>query len=163
MRGRRLPIPPQCEGLDYEIQQLEDSKRDIGDVPAKDKAAAIEKNLQIQEQIVQLQEKLYHCIVAFGGAYSTDVVIFDVGGGPVTFPLERRCPALALDRRSSGVQSREGSSRSTTIRRRRSRLLFQSVSTRRPTRRSAAPCSAPIHFSRCPQARREIRPARSRS
>jgi hypothetical protein len=83
-----LPIPPECEGFADEIQQLKDSKRDIGDVPYKDKAAAINKNLQIQEQIVQLQEKLNHCIVAFGGAYSTDVVIFDVGGGPVTFPLE---------------------------------------------------------------------------
>jgi hypothetical protein len=87
-KGRHLAIPPECEGFADQIQQLEDSKRDIGDVPYKDKAAAINKNLQIQEQIVQLQEKLHHCIVAFGGAYSTDVVIFDVGGGPVTFPLE---------------------------------------------------------------------------
>ena len=83
-----MAVPPQCEGFADEIQELEDSKRDIGDVPYKDKSAAISKNLQIQEQIRQLQEKLNHCIAAFGGAYSTDVVVFDVAGGSVAFPLE---------------------------------------------------------------------------
>lgn len=85
-----MPVPPQCQTFVDQIEELKSELEDVGDAVGAQKFQIAAHNHQIWQKIGQLQTQLSSCIIAFGGGYSTEVVVLDLtpGGGMVNVPLE---------------------------------------------------------------------------
>ncbi|HEX2400951.1 MAG TPA: IPT/TIG domain-containing protein [Mycobacterium sp.] len=108
-----MPVPPQCQTLVDEIDQLEAQIVEVGELVGEARWQAVAKNLNIQQQIANKQQKLKACLIAFGG-FSTQVVVLNLtagGGGAVTQPLSGtlwRLSAVASPVENQTVQSSQG-------------------------------------------------------
>lgn len=85
-----MTAPLQCQSIVDEIDALEGSIKEVGELSGKERSAAIQWNARVRQDIVNARQRLNACVLAFGGGYATDVLVIDAtpGGGTVTFPIE---------------------------------------------------------------------------